>query len=267
MPQALLTPNTAVSLSPQCVLRSVPGKPDAFHGYRLCRAGLFRAANLFFDSNLVGKIPFVVYRSDGAFFPAREDWWNLLNQVTERYTPRFNNKLSVVTSENYTYAVYFRRQDRMWDGMQNLRVTLNSELESGDLSPLVRIVGLGSNCSLQGTARVASITALRNTANNAYYSRGNEFYIRLKTTRASNIVAKDTPGLARNQTSEMFAVRCPDDTISQVTGQIGQVVKRNGFLYVNGWACDYGQDASIDVHVYAGGPAGKGVMVKGRQRL
>ncbi len=49
---------------------------------------------------------------------------------------------------------------------------------------------------------------------------------------------------------------------ANITGDIGGVVQDAGWNYtVEGWACSIGVDASIDVHVYAGGAAGGGTYV------
>jgi hypothetical protein len=46
-----------------------------------------------------------------------------------------------------------------------------------------------------------------------------------------------------------------------VTGWISSVVVENGQYYLKGWACAKTYPGSIDVHLYAGGPAGSGFYV------
>jgi hypothetical protein len=51
-------------------------------------------------------------------------------------------------------------------------------------------------------------------------------------------------------------------SVSQgIVGNLDSVVQTTTGVVVTGWACDKGQNKSIDVHVYAGGPAGKGTII------
>lgn len=255
---SLLTPDSHISSSKDCVRHSLPGSPEAFYGYQLCRSH-FRNAGLFFNSNNISKIPFVSYRSDGAYFPLKNDWQRL-DDVVEKNTPFFNNKINLVTSEDYAYALYFRKKDLGWEGLQNLKVNLNSDLPQGDRSPIVRLVGLGSACSLsgKGVQQVTSIAALKASAENSYYSNKNDFVIKLKTTRPTTLINPTSNGLAQDQTSEIFSIKCAQPMIPKIVGNIDSVFRKDKTLYVAGWACEYGQETSVDVHMYAGGPAGHG---------
>lgn len=55
-----------------------------------------------------------------------------------------------------------------------------------------------------------------------------------------------------------FSLRAEPQHAGPVTGVIDGIDYAGGHYYVHGWACQEGQRASIDVHIYAGGPAGQG---------
>ncbi|WP_332400292.1 polysaccharide lyase [Vibrio metschnikovii] len=50
---------------------------------------------------------------------------------------------------------------------------------------------------------------------------------------------------------------------SEIKGVIDSAKFRDDFLVISGWACQVGYDESVDVHLYVGGAAGKGTLVKG----
>ncbi len=52
------------------------------------------------------------------------------------------------------------------------------------------------------------------------------------------------------------------DPSQDLTGYVGGVFESGGQYVVRGWACHRGWSGSIDVHLYAGGPAGEGTVVK-----
>ena len=49
----------------------------------------------------------------------------------------------------------------------------------------------------------------------------------------------------------------------KLKGYVGSVVSKGAQQVVKGWACHPGWNGSIDVHLYVGGPAGQGTIVKG----
>jgi len=49
----------------------------------------------------------------------------------------------------------------------------------------------------------------------------------------------------------------------KLIGYIGSAKKVGGKAEVVGWACHPGWGGSIDVHIYAGGSAGQGTIIKG----
>lgn len=51
-------------------------------------------------------------------------------------------------------------------------------------------------------------------------------------------------------------ISCEKRIENKVIGYIDNAVEKNGELVVNGWTCDYGQEAQIDLHVYVGAAAG-----------
>jgi hypothetical protein len=56
--------------------------------------------------------------------------------------------------------------------------------------------------------------------------------------------------------SNAFVAQAQGRHPGQVTGVIDGVVFERDEYYVHGWACQEGQRGSVDVHLYAGGPAG-----------
>ena len=57
--------------------------------------------------------------------------------------------------------------------------------------------------------------------------------------------------------------RFPTPPKSQIVGHLDSVSWNGSTGSVNGWACQRGCDESVNIHLYAGGPAGQGQVVKG----
>ena len=54
----------------------------------------------------------------------------------------------------------------------------------------------------------------------------------------------------------------PVITPKGIKGNIDRITTENGLTHIRGWACDTGVSQSVDVHVYARGPAGEGFGIK-----
>jgi len=140
---------------------------------------------------------------------------------------------------------------------QRLTVAAFSEFPNA-ISPVVKISGLGSNCSLQGAARMSSLVSLNQSTNNSFYSdNNNQFYIRLKNSRPLNLINPTYNGLSDYAMGDRFRIVCANPIVSSVQGILGDIQIKNSAI-INGWTCDYGKEHTLNVHVYANAPYGQG---------
>ncbi|MBY0384343.1 DUF3011 domain-containing protein [bacterium] len=71
-------------------------------------------------------------------------------------------------------------------------------------------------------------------------------------------------GVANNSANTLYSVKkshTVDIPVMPITGNIDRVTNSGTQTVIEGWACQQGVHASIDVHVYVGGAAGQGQMI------
>ncbi|MCB0421677.1 MAG: hypothetical protein KDD61_11820 [Bdellovibrionales bacterium] len=212
------------------------------------------------DSNLT---PFRVTRSDGKRSIASLDQ---LQQVT------LHNKANMIL-DRYEYTFEFPEN---YSRPNNLGVIFQAE-QLSRLSPVIRLLGYGHNCSLSGATAMASLNLLRNSQQMSYFASGDDFYVKLK---AAHSMPDHSSQYANKGTSRALSIQCqsdiidrgpagepnppvePNPTIGPIDGVIGGVINQDDTAIVHGWACFKKHPGSIGVHLYVGGPAGSGQLLK-----
>jgi cell migration-inducing and hyaluronan-binding protein len=220
---------------------------------QICRVP-YRLGRFFFFADTINQIPFIGVRkaSSGYFY-------STLNIFD---TPEvFNNKIGIPLHVTDRFVVLFRPEDRIAGKLNKLGVDFNSD-RLNEVSPMLRLTGLGSNCKLSGAQAVSSLTALNSVSDTSYFSDARNFFIRIKTKGYFNLYTQE----ARDQLGTDLA---PTKVI-QTQGGLGQISCANSIptvmgnvdsrdalvTRVSGWACEFGRSESINIHIYFGGLAG-----------
>ncbi len=227
-------------------------KTASYTGFRICPSG-FQTVNLFLGgTSNINKIPFMMVK-DGTSSLLN---YKHLDNVSNQGVPAYLNKAGLITSSQHTYDMLFRRRDIASGVLSGLSFHTNSE-KPNLISPVVKLHALGTNCKLDnGAVAVSSLDALRaSTHPGAYYSNGTEFYVKFKTTNPeTNLInpAAAYPGKGLT-TGNGYAYSCAGSVQSRIMGTIDNVKIVGSNVEFYGWACDYGQDVSVDIHIYLKG--------------
>ena len=193
-------------------------------------------------------------RSDGVVSLGASDLAVMAQPPTDLYA-----KTTLVTSANFSYEMSFFDDFSNRNKNGDLTFVYYSENDVSVLSPVIKITGYGSQCRLNGAPQVGSVAALSSTASSAYFSSGNEFYLRMRAGGIYSpvVLGQTNSGQERNQATAM-TISCDAAVASVITGVIDSVDSSGR---VSGWACNYGSAAQIPIHLYVGGPAGSGTFV------
>jgi hypothetical protein len=238
-----------------CSVKTTP-LASSYTGFRICSPG-FQSLNLFLGgTSNINKIPFIMVKDSNTSSLANLSHLSILADPARG---TYLNKVGLITSSNHSYDMLFRKTDLNGDILDNLSFHANSE--SPNLStPLIRLHGLGTNCKLNNNAvQVSSLSALSsNTSAAAYYSSGNDFVVKFKTVNfESNLINPSATGPGHGlHTSNAHGYSCTGPVVSGIKGTIDSVKQVGTKIEVTGWACDYGEETSIPVHIYIGGSAG-----------
>lgn len=261
VPGGLVVPGTGANADGSCQSQSFGGNPS-FTGYKVCRSGA-KVFNLFINGRGPGsngnKVPYLVVRNDGeAAIPFLADRVNIdqiLDLIANPNESVYNNKFNML--EGHDYSVIFRPSDVQSrnSALPDLVVSLATE-SMGEVSPVVRFIGLGQNCRFlrSDVRRAGSLDELRRTSETAYYVSGNEFYFRIKSFEKSWQMG--VGGESRQAVGD-YELTCSAPSQPQVMGHIDSVSAGSNPV-ISGWACEQTKSQSIQVHLYAGGAAGAG---------
>jgi hypothetical protein len=232
-----------------CVTNTSP----SLEGVQVCPSSS-QVADLQFSvgvANYEQNIPFVVRRSDGPVSLEKADW-NLLDKVKDPSTQFMQRKVhTLVSPANITFDVLLRDAppSTLW---RTNPVSLYASFENqGQATPIVRFMNLGSGCRLNGATSVTSIAALSAATTSAYYTNGNDFYVRLVAQGIQGKVNL-TGGYASSRESQSgsYAWSCDNGVTSKIMGYVEGTRVENSKLKIRGWACDYGQATTIPVYMY-----------------
>jgi hypothetical protein len=137
------------------------------------------------DNVVFENVPVIVKRSDGV--------WDHPDFEIFKQLP-YNNKFGVILGDRFEYEAHFRPDWRIPGKNSNgnwwpssFQIMFQAE-QKGLMSPVLSFPGMGQNCRIWSEPkvnpwkRVDSLESLRAQKINSYYSKGSEFFIRLKST-------------------------------------------------------------------------------------
>lgn len=255
---SVLVPNNAFSTNSSCVDKIIAGK-NRFPDFKVCTEST-KGVTLHFGSTQTSKVPFIVRKKNDSSLSLGKDRWDDLHIMVDGTEVFHNNKVYLENNFNEEYEVLFppRYRDYLIATPHRLTAALFSEYPNA-ISPVIKISGLGSNCSLNaGATRLNSLSALKTSTTNSYYSDNkNQLYIKLKSQSPLSLINPTYNGLSQYSTSVRPEIRCAGPIVSTVAGNIDRVSDLHT-LNIHGWACNYGQEEHLRVHVYVGGPFGGG---------
>lgn len=254
---ALVVANHPFIANDVCVSKSSP-KSTSYTGFKICGSSSFQVVHLFLSGKQTNELPFLMVRGGKTQQVTNEEY---LSHVVSSEHTAFMNKAGLIASTSDSYDMIFRKEDLDAGRLAGMRFQLSSE-RANQYSPVIRVLGLGSGCRLTNATAYSSRDALKNsTANAGYYTSGSAMFIKLKATSLHGIVNASSNGMAKPYVSGNYQFSCSGPVTPQVTGVIEQVKTADGTVQISGWACDYGQPSAIKVHLYVGGPAGKGTKI------
>jgi cell migration-inducing and hyaluronan-binding protein len=270
MVNGLLVPDFPFSITEDCINKSFAAK-ESFKGFKLCSPS-FQNVGLFFLSNDRHHIPFLVQRSDNKTTSLDSASLSKINDIAVNTGPLYQNKVNLIINPDNSiqYNILFPNEHLNAAGLQNLLVFLSSEILNTQ-SPIIKLIGLGSSCTLQGATAVneatptASIAKLKSLNTDAYYSSENDFYIKLKSSINNPLIIQNDEVMSNESLSAGYTISCSNPVVHKVQGLIDQVVISKNAATIYGWACDFGVPESINIHLYTGGPAGTlgATLIKG----
>lgn len=257
-----ILPDVDFMTHPGCI-RNVP----SFRGFALCN-NVERVSNLYVAVNNSyqggGGVPFLVYRNDGASsLPINDkniDIDKSLDAIMLPNSTGLNNKFSMLSGHEYTLVLRnkdvvndFRKRDSVLD-MQFSTETM------GDMSPVLKIVGLGTQCRLDArdVTKVGSLAELRNANTNAYYNADNDIYIRLKSEKRYDM----SSGVTLTKQAVSHAGLYCQAPQPKVMGYY-EVERTNGKVALVGWACEQTINQSLGIHFYVSETDGRNSKIIG----
>ena len=250
-PGAIIVPDDAFIKYPGCISET------GYDGYVICDGqkrvtSLYMAVNNSYQGG--GGVPFLVYRNDGASsIPVNDPQVNIDTSfdLLKYPAPRgMNNKFSMLSG--YEYTVVFRTNDVVND-FRKLDPLIHVQVSSetlGEVSPVIRMAGLGAQCRLVGGPATAldGVDQLRNFNGSGYYSSEGDFYFRLKTNAAHDMTTGAT--LSQQSVSKQYWVSCDKPPQPKVIGMYEITTTNDNKVFAAGWACDQTVNQSIDLHFY-----------------
>jgi hypothetical protein len=191
--------------------------------------------------------PFVARRSDGAITNPVSQWPNIF-LYSQPWTAN-GTKFGLPTSVAHDVELLLKRQrPSIW---------INSEIPTAAV-PLTKLIAQGKNCRLVSkfpgrpeALSVDSVQALRSSTVSAYYSSGEDFYVRL----IPNLCAfnQNSNGSARSYKSDQYFVECDEQVDNGVKGRIEEVTSvgmgTNRSLQIRGWACHFNRGFKISTQL------------------
>lgn len=237
----------------QCLTKSFNGQPS-FEKFKICPPSM-SSINLWLQQdNAGGKTPFIIRRSDGEISIPMEKW-AVFDRIADLNQMIYHNKNRLLVGPSFDYEILLRNQVTSGPGALKLGVMTNSEYRNQQ-SPVFKLSGFGSRCQFNGATAVDSLDKLRQAQTSTYYSNGDQFYFRIFSQYLNSDIVSSPYGSATEHQSGYHQVVCNDSVVNKITGYIDDVKTANGESLVTGWACDYGQSAQIDLHMYVGASAG-----------
>ena len=254
---ALLLGSERFSSAPSCTAS------PSFYGMKICSAatqmGTLRILSQQYGKTFGVQLPQILKRSDGeiSYSPAEVSF--LRSPAAVANLQNLYAKTTIVNSPNYSYEVMFLDEFTGANKNQDLLIQYYSENEVYTTSPVIKLVGYGSQCRINGGNMMLSLEYLNASNSTSYFSSGNEFYLRIRTAGPYPFVdsGQVNSGQARIQVAGVSVI-CDAPLVKYITGVIDSIDAAGN---ASGWGCNFGSAEQIAMHVYAGGPAGSGTFL------
>ncbi len=234
---------------------------EKFYNYKLCPEDYTEGAFYFMTwgtSQLSPWItPFNVRRSDNVYNYDQIEWGNYWNKP--------NNLFNTEKTGNYLYELMpYKQYAYHKEKNASPRVEFNHEFEEGE-SPIVKFHAYGNNCRLDDSEaqfddypelkpiEVQSLSELQSTEEHAYYTDGEDFYVRLANTIPLSRITDDPLVMGTGYYSKRrLKIVCDNEYLEKrIKGKITSVSYGETETEVKGWACNYTSTSKIRVNIYA----------------
>jgi hypothetical protein len=193
--------------------------------------------------------PFIVRRIDGALNYNRNEWAALLGFA--------NNVFAIPSSSQYSFELlpyYQYIEDRSYSAYA--KMDANTEISNPQM-PIVKIIAYGNNCRLgEDAIRVNSVIELKNQNRTAYFSSGDQFYVKIVPVDRWMMI-EDSPLVTATSTAtnKRYTIYCDNSVVkTYVKGKIEKVQRTNTTTTISGWACNFTRAAAIKVQLFAHNP-------------
>ena len=226
---------------------------DTFKNFKVCESSHTEGSLAFmrWESPQASPwaTPFVVRRSDNKYNYPKSEWGSLIGLP--------NNLFATVNSTDYSYEILPMFSYQM-DQAIGAQTKLDANTEStAPIAPIVKIIAYGNNCSLGLDAiEVQSKNDLLSATETSFYSRGEEFYVRVIPKDTWQMITVSNQTMARDlRTIGRYPISCDTTPIQKrVLGKIERVSRTPTSTNIKGFACNYTESAPIQVRLYAYGP-------------
>lgn len=193
--------------------------------------------------------PFIVRRIDGATNYSRNEWSSVLGFA--------NNVFAIPSSSQYSLELlpYFQYiEDRSYSA--HAKMDANTEISNPQM-PIVKIVAYGNNCRLgEDAIKVNSVNELKNQNRTAYYSSGDQFFVKIVPVDRWMMI-EDSPLVTATSTAtnKRYTIYCDNSVVkTYVKGKIEKVQRTNSTTTITGWTCNFAKSAAIKARLYAHNP-------------
>ena len=221
---------------------------EKFQGFKKCPIEYTESLLHFFGGEgnpNAWNMPFVTRRNDGVLSYPMNLWPNVLSSSPGR---RGGMRVALANSTNVDYQILFNT-------IKNPSLWIMSEISNPKI-PVVKVIGQGKNCFLEGKPSVGSLEALKASENSAYYSNGDDFYFRLIPKTLYWTIKPNNPYGSAVRYTDGTTLKCPDLHSPVIKGYVDSVSKPNldAPIKIKGWACNFSKDQQIDVRLTVGRP-------------
>lgn len=203
--------------------------------------------------------PFVVRRNDGLIQNPISEWNDFKSKSIA------NNAFSIANDDSFIYELLpYSQYEYNVSINAEARLEANSELQHSK-SPLIKIIAYGNNCQLEDATAVGSVEELKKQLSTSYYSKGENFYVKLVPSVLFQwITPHETQKATGYSTPKRHLITCARGFINrEIRGMIESVTRGISSTTIKGWACNFTSDLAIDVKLYTGLRNGSSTTPKG----
>lgn len=245
----------------------------AFAGMKLCPANSLVSTLALTSTQYGGNVgvsyPFLVRKYNtltGQYADSHDA--NDMAMVNAHPNIMLNRKVNLVESANTAFEVHIKKDYTNLNRDNELHFQYYSE-NGARTSPILKVVGYGSDCRLNGGQRFNSLAELNSANQSGYYSHQSSFFIRLRSNAlywpivggvniaqpyfVTHTISCNNAYVAESDYVDYHNITNPTAPTGEIMGYIDNVAP-DGTVY--GWACLKGSSKQIWLHVYANAPAG-----------